>query len=241
MKKLHEIFGGIFAKKTEPASTDEPFRPASDQMAAEDSGDTELQEEAKITEPLIMISGRTVPEICGDFELQEEAKTHLNGQPAPHEFVDRLLRAKLYADAIRFLAYALPKRQAVWWACLSVRSVPVCYGDQISAETLQAAETWVKDASEPNREAALEAGNKHKFEMPTAPAGWTAMAAGWSGGAVKTTDENVPAPPEHLTAHAASGAILLVATAEPDQAKELYRKFLETGVQIAQGKMQISS
>ncbi len=194
----------------------------------------------RITEPLTMMSGRTVPEICGDFELQEEAKPHLNGGLAPHEFLDLLIGAKLYADATRFLTYGLPKRQAVWWSCLCVRSVPACYGDQISAEALQAAEAWVKDPVETNREAALETGGKHKFEMPTAPAGWTAMAAGWSGGESTTDDENVPTPPEHLTAHAASGAILLAATAVPDRAAETYLKFLETGVQIAQGKMRIS-
>jgi hypothetical protein len=105
---------------------------------------------------------------------------------------------------------------------------------------MQAAEAWVKDPAETNREAALAAGSKHKFEMPGAPAAWTAMAAGWSNGTVATDDENVPDPPEHLTAHAASGAIILAASAEPDRANEVYRKFLETGVQIAQGKIQIS-
>ncbi|MHC4557347.1 MAG: DUF6931 family protein [Planctomycetota bacterium] len=195
----------------------------------------------RIVEPFIMISGRTVPEICGDFELQEEAKAHLNGDPAPHEFVDRLIRADLYADATRFLTYGLPKRQAVWWSCLCVRSVSACYGDQISAEVLQAAEAWVKDPVETNRKAALLAGGKHNFEMPSAPAAWTAMAAGWSGGVPSAGEEDMPALPEHLTAHAASGAMLLAATIEPDQAKEMYRKFLETGVQIAQGKMQILS
>lgn len=184
-----------------------------------------------------MISGRTVQEICRDFELQEEAKPHLNGEPAPHEFVDRLVQAKLLVDAVRFITYGLPERQSVRWACLCVRSVSACYGDQISAEALQAAEAWVKNPVETNREAALEIGGKHKFEMPTAPAGWTAMAAGWSGGSAKAVDENVPASLEHLTAHAASGAIMLAATSEPDRATEMYLKFIETGVQIAQGKM----
>ena len=98
----------------------------------------------------------------------------------------------------------------------------------------------VKDPSELNREAALSSGGNHNFEMPGALAAWTAMAAGWSSGAA-ATDENAPAPPEHLTTHAASGAIILAATVEPEKAKEMYRKFLETGVQIAQGKMQISA
>jgi hypothetical protein len=106
---------------------------------------------------------------------------------------------------------------------------------------MQATEAWVKNPSEGNRKAALTAGNKHNFDMPGAPAAWTAMAAGWSAGARVTDDENVPTPPEHLTAHAASGAIILAAGAEPDRAEEVSRKFLETGVQIAQGKIQISA
>jgi len=194
-----------------------------------------------ITEPFKLMADRTVAEVCRDFDLQEEAKPHLSGERMPHEFVDRLVHAKLYADATRFLAYGLPKREAVWWACLCVRSVPACYGDEVAEEAIQAAEAWVKDPAEANREAALTAGRKHNFEMPGAPAAWAAMASGWSGGTAKTDKKNAPEPPEHLTAHAASGAILLAATVEPDQAKEMYRKFLGTGVQIAQGKMQISS
>ena len=214
MKKLSDIFTGIFAKGEEPFAITEPFK---------------------------LITDRTVAEICSDFELQEEAKTHLSGEPAPHEFIDRLVRTRLYADATRFLAYGLPKRHAVWWACLCVRSVPACCDDEISAGAMQATEAWVKDPTETNREAALAAGSKHKFEMPGAPAAWTAMAAGWSAGATATDDKNVPAPPEHLTAHAASGAIILAATSEPDRTTEIYLKFLETGVQIAQGRIQISS
>ncbi|MHC4328060.1 MAG: DUF6931 family protein, partial [Planctomycetota bacterium] len=191
-------------------------------------------------EPLKLIADGTAAEICGDFELQEEAKPHLSGEPMPHEFVNRLVRAKLYSDATRFLAYGLPKRQAVWWACQCVRNVSACCSDEIAADAMQAAEAWVKDPSEENRKAALTVGSKHNFEMPGAPAAWTAMAAGWSGGADATTNEDVSASPEHLTAHAASGAIILAATAEPEQVDKAYRGFLETGVQIAQGKMQIS-
>ena len=186
------------------------------------------------------MADRTVAEICRDFDLQEEAKTHLSGEPTPEVFVDRLVQAKLYADEIRFLAYALPEREAVRWTCLCVRSVPACFDDEIGASALKAAEAWVKDAVETNREAALAAAKKHKFETPTAPAAWAAMAAGWSGGTPAAADEDVPAAPQQLTAHAASGAIMLAATTEPDQAAEAYRRFLETGVQIAQGRTPMS-
>jgi hypothetical protein len=122
-----------------------------------------------------------------------------------------------------------------------VRSVPACYGDQTSAEALAAAEAWVKEPTETNREAALSAGGKHNFEMPTAPAAWTAMAAGWTSGAPATGEENTPATPKHLTAYAVSGAILLAATSQADQAGDVYHRFLEMGVQIAQGRKQISA
>ncbi|NIP27279.1 MAG: hypothetical protein GWN67_13695 [Phycisphaerae bacterium] len=214
MKKLSDIFGGIFAKGEEPAAITEPFK---------------------------LIADRTVAEVCGDFDLQEEAKAHLSGEPMPHEFVDRLVRAKLYQDAMRFLAYGLPMREAVWWASLCVRSVPACCNDDIAAEAMQAAEAWVKNPTEENRDVALTAGGKNNFEMPGAPAAWTAMAAGWSNGAAASDDETLEVSVEHLTAHAASGAIILAAGIEPDRAEEVSLKFLETGVQIAQGKIQISA
>ena len=215
MKKLSDIFSIIFAKGEAPL---------------------------RVTEPLKLITDRTAAKICEDFELQEEAKAHLSGEPLPHEFVNQLVRARLYVDATRFLAYGLPKRHTIWWASLCVRIVPVCFGDPISAEALTAAEAWVKDPSELNRQAALSSGGKHNFEMPGAPAAWTAMAAGWSGGAsVTTEEEDMPALPEHLTAHAASGAIQLAATTNPDQANKVYREFLDKGVQVAQGKLQMSA
>jgi hypothetical protein len=214
MKKLREIFSGGFAGRIGPFSISDPFT---------------------------IISHRPVDEICRDFELQEESRDCLSKEHVPERFVEKLVRAKLYADAIRFLAYGLPKLQATWWSCVCVRIVPVCFGDPVSAEALASAEAWVKDPSEQNREAALSSGSKHNFEMPGAPAAWSAMAAGWSGGEpVTTEEEDMPAPPEHLTAHAASGAILLATTANPDQAKKVYREFLDKGVQIAQGKIQIS-
>ncbi len=205
-------------------------------------GSSAQKEPVAVTEPFTAVSDRGVAEVCRDFELHEEAKPYVDGNPAPHEFVQRLAQAELYADAIRYLTYALPRREAIWWACMSVRNAPACCGDEIAAEALEAAEEWVKDPSEENRETALTAGDEHNFDMPGAPAAWTAMAAGWSDEAIAADDdEDVPESPKHLTAHAASGAILLVATMEPEQAEKVYRKCLETGVQIAQGKMQMSA
>lgn len=214
MKKFTDIFAGVFVKRIGPFS---------------------------ITDPFVKIESRKVADVCRKFDLNEEAKTLLNNESTPEQFVERLVRSKFHSDAVRFLAYALPKREAVWWACKCVRSVPACFDDEIAIQALLTAETWVRNPGQASRQAALRAGNKHSFEMPTAPAAWTAMAAAWSGGSTTTNVENMPASPKQMTAHAASGAILLSATARSDQANKIYHEFLETGVQIAQGKMEISA
>src|ERR1043165_1843595 len=41
---------------------------------------------------------------------------------APAPFLEQLLSKSLLNDAVQFLAFALPKREAVWWACLCARS-----------------------------------------------------------------------------------------------------------------------
>ncbi len=195
-------------------------------------------ESAGVVEPFTMISGRTAA-ICRTFELQEEAEARLEGDPAPHEFVDRLIRAGLHGEATRFLAYGLPEREAVRWAALCVRRVPACWSDEIAKEALAAGEAWVKEPGQSTRERASTAAGRHKFEMPTAPAAWVAMAAAWAKSGSAAPAETSAAQPEHMTAHAVSGAIMLAAAVEPDRATESYQGFLETGVKIAQGKMRV--
>jgi hypothetical protein len=216
MKKLLEIFG--FGRASRKRS-----------------------EPPRIAEPFAMMSDRTAESICGNFELQGEARTHLSGDPRPHKFVDRLIQAGLHGEATRFLAYGLPEREAVWWATLCVRSVPACWSDEIAKEALAAGEAWVKEPGESTRNRASAIAKRHKFELPTAPAAWVATAAAWTAGGQPAPDKTASAPPERLTAHAVAGAIMLAAVVEPSRATELYQRFLETGVKIAQGKIRVSA
>jgi hypothetical protein len=70
--------------------------------------------------PLVKISQST-QEICALFSLSEPAAGILDPAMTPSSFVERLCEAELHIDAIRFLAHALPEREAVWWACLAAR------------------------------------------------------------------------------------------------------------------------
>src|ERR1035441_7160931 len=54
-------------------------------------------------------------------ELGEEAMALLRPELHPLDFVALLMEKTLYPDAVRFIAHALPKREAVWWGWVCAR------------------------------------------------------------------------------------------------------------------------
>ena len=69
------------------------------------------------------VTAKTAAEVCKHFPLGEEAKKLLRDGQTPAQFLDVLIEKQQFPDAVRFLAHALPKREAVWWACLCSRAV----------------------------------------------------------------------------------------------------------------------
>jgi hypothetical protein len=149
------------------------------------------------------------------------------------EQLEPLIAAAEFPDAIRLVAQNLPKRQAVWWACLCARKVAGASPADETLAALDAAETWVIDPSEENRRAALPAAEAVGYGTA---AGCAAAAAFWSGGSLAPPNVPPVPPGEHLTAHGAASAVMLAAVArEPEKAPEKSREFLRLGVEIAEG------
>jgi hypothetical protein len=182
---------------------------------------------------LAKVTAKTAAEVCKKFPLGDEAKKLLTDTMAPKQFLDVLLEKKHYHDAIRLLANAVPKREAVWWACLCARSIVGAKPEPKVAAALQAAEKWVADPSEDNRRAAMPLAEAAEFGTP---AGCAAVAAFWSGGSLGPPNVPPVPPPDHLTAHGAACAVLLAAVAsQPEKAPDKYKKFLALGVEVASG------
>ncbi len=179
----------------------------------------------------------TAAEVCRDVLLGEEAASLLDGQQTPRQFLGLLIERELYTDAARFLARALPKREAVWWACRCARMVSSAApgpGSSPVAEALDAAERWVADPSEENRRASAEAAGRAGVETP---AGCAAMAAFWSGGSLAPPDLPEVPPAEFLTARGVAGAVLLAGViTEPHKAPERYQQYLKLGLAVADGR-----
>jgi hypothetical protein len=179
------------------------------------------------------VTAKTAAEVCKHFPLGDEAKKLLKDNPTPKQFLDLLTEKQHFPDAARLLAHALPKREAVWWACLCGRVAHGANPAPPLAAALQAAEKWAADPSEDNRRAAKE---KADAAGMGTPAGCAAMAAFFSGGSLAPPNVPVVPPGEQLTAHAASGAVMQAAVlTQPEKASEKYRKFLALGADVAGG------
>jgi len=171
--------------------------------------------------------------LCTDIELDDAARQLLQADPSPPVFLGQLIEQGLFIDAVRFLARALPPREAAWWACLCARSALAEDADPAVKAALETAERWVYTPSEENRRATYEAAQASGFECPAA---WAAMAAFWSGGSMAPANVPEVLPAANLTGKAASGAVMLAAVGrEPQKADERYRQFLQQGIDIAQG------
>jgi len=142
------------------------------------------------------------------FEAFETAREDIRVEPADVpslQFLNSLVAAGDLQNAVGFCAYLLPRREAVWWVCQSVRFIGRRISETDEAH-LQAAEAWVNEPEEERRLTALDRGTEGD---KTSPATWAALAAGWSGGAMVRNEHNAAPSPPHATPKAVIAAILL--------------------------------
>jgi hypothetical protein len=163
-------------------------------------------------------------------ELGEEAMALVRGDLHPLDFVALLMEKALYPDAVRFIAHALPKREAVWWGWVCARRAAGENPPPKIKGALDATEKWIAQPNEDNRRLAMAAAQK--AELGTA-AGCTGLAAFFSGGSLAPPEAPVVPPGEFLAAKAVSGAVIFAAVAnEPERAPEKFRSFVAQGVEV---------
>lgn len=171
--------------------------------------------------------------IARGLELDEQATALLQDNPTTVNYLQQLIDLKLYPDAVRFLAYALPKREATWWACLCARNGLTDKTPANDIKAIELAEAWVYKPTEDNRRVTLPAAEATGFKTA---ASWAAIAAFWSGDDISPVPEAVVPPDEKLFAKAVIGAVMLAAT--QDEASKInnnYQLFLQQGINIANG------
>ena len=149
---------------------------------------------------------------------------------APLDYTQTALSSPRPTDAIIFLAYLLPRREAVWWAIQCVRAM---LGSSADDEALRAADAWVRAPEDDSRRAALAAYNARDQRAATT---WLAFAAGWSGGSVTPTNQDpMPAPPAACAQGVHTAVILAACAGDPLGVVERLKACAEAGVRFAEG------
>src|ERR1035437_6789250 len=175
------------------------------------------------------INSRTVA-IATVAELGEEAMALLRPDLHPLDFVALLMEKALFPDAVRFIAHALPKREAGWWGWVCARRAAGENPPPKIKAALDATEKWIAQPSEDNRRLAMAAAEK--AELGTA-AGCAGLSAFFSGGRLAPPDAPPVPPGEFLAAKAVSGAVIFAAVAkEPERAPERFKSFVAQGVEV---------
>ena len=175
-------------------------------------------------------------EICERFELGAEARKLLRPGLSAKEFLKLLDAHQLFGDAIRFVAYALPSREAIWWGSLCAWSMYRPKPPDKIAPALNAVVAWVQEPSEETRRAA---------EAVMEEAGMDTPAGGLAAAVFFTGDNIAPAKPKQpevkpkpfLWSKILAGAVGSAAKLAPaDKKKQRERQFLILATDVADGR-----
>ncbi len=182
--------------------------------------------------PFAKIVDRQATAICARVDLSAEAKALLVEDLSPQGFLSVLTLNERWADAIRYLAFALPPREAIWWACVVCRSIGSAV-DARSESCLASAERWVFQPSEAAGRTCYAAAEALKFDG--APA-YAALAAFWTGPSLAPEGLPPVAPDPSLCPTGAGASVLLAVAGDgPQRSADLYRMAISSAVDIANG------
>lgn len=182
---------------------------------------------------LTKLAGVELATVLPRATLSPEADIPLAGCADVADALTRLEAAGFAAEAVRLLAHALPKREAVWWACMCAANTAP--GDLPEADRLarETAELWVRQQKDEQRRAAFAHAETTGFQTPEA---WSAVAAFWSGDSMSPVGLPAVPPPAHMTGTAVSGAVALSAVrGDVKRQPARLKRFLESGRNIAAG------
>lgn len=190
------------------------------------------KETASPQRPPVKLAAAELKTVLERAELAPDAARIAAGCADVPAAVGALVEAGMVNDAARLVAHALPKREAVWWACMCARATETA-PPPADAEALLAAETWVRKPEETNRRRAMAKAEAAGFRTPES---WAAIGAFWSGGSMAPEGQPVVPPGDHLTGLAIAGAVALAAVRKhPERAEATLRSFLASAFDIAAG------
>jgi hypothetical protein len=186
-----------------------------------------------MSQTMTKLAGRDLAGLRAVVALPAAAAAAVKDCRLATEAFDLLEAGGFLVEATRVLAYALPKREAVWWACMCAAHTAPADLPEPDRLARDAAEQWVRQPNDKNRRAAARQADATTFETPDA---LCAYAVFWTGDTIGPEDQPPVPPTPHMTGKMVAGAVYLAAV-RPDVQREVVRlkRFLESGRIIAAG------
>jgi hypothetical protein len=174
--------------------------------------------------------GSSLQQFCEQAKVGDEAKALLTDEFSTKEFIALLVEKELFKDALRMVAYLLPKREAIGWGCLCVRHILPNPQEKPLPEVQVAAERWVAAPYEEARWAAKQVAD---MEDPKSLSGLLALAVFLAGPSMAPPNLQAVPPPAHVTSEIIACTVFLAGVIkEPEKAGEKYRAFMQKAMAL---------
>jgi hypothetical protein len=187
-----------------------------------------------MTPPQPRPAGRTAAEVVKPLPLSEPALALLTPEMTVRQYLDALIAVPLRVDALRVLALALPKPEAVWWGALCVHLGLAKPWKPSAEQAVESAEKWVTTPTDEHRRACALAAEAAGWDTA---AGCLAGSAWLSGGSLSPPKLPPVTPRDDLTGQTLAGVMLLASVTDPKTANEKQDQFIALGLQIAGGQV----
>ena len=179
------------------------------------------------------IIAKRAGDVISADDLTEESVALMTESVTPSEFIQQLMDAGHFLDSAKTLAYSLPRREAVWWACMCARQLESVNSAESEKKALSAAEKWVYDPVDERRTIAFQCAQTSKTNSVGV---MCALAAAFSDSNLPVDEDNSIEVDSSSFPGAIFAAIVVAASEAENQALEdRVAELLKVGVEIAQG------
>ena len=179
------------------------------------------------------VSSENVNDIIDVDVLDSTSLELLKPDMRPEAYIEVLSSAEKWTGAVAVMARALPRREAVWWACSCASLMDGLSENKEEILALKMAEKWVHKPTEENRRNAfLQA---QKSDEPSAGT-LSCMAVAFSGGKLAVSkDQSVDLDASVFTEIVA--AVVMISASENDglHINQRLKQFLQNAKDIACG------
>jgi hypothetical protein len=175
----------------------------------------------------------TQPALAETAGVDDAAQTAAAAAPPLSAWCATVLASKQPGDALRYLAYALPPRAAVWWACLCLEHASAGRLRPAEDAALGAAVRWVLCPGEAETHAVREHG---EAAGKGTAAGSVAKAAALAGAAPSEGGPPAPRKPQQV-ARLVVASVLGTARSGGAQRAAYAALFVDLALRVGNGQL----